>query len=72
MERLTDAISIDDIKEVKEILKYVDSNAVLHTRVSDCEGADVLTSEDIQDAFTQAAFCGSLKSLQSLREYGKL
>lgn len=71
MERLTDAISIDDIEEVKEILKYVDSSAVLHSRVSDCESAVVFTSEEIQDAFTQAAFCGSLKSLQALRQYGK-
>lgn len=69
METLAKAISVDDFVKVKEIVSSVISTG----NFCDGDSDEVLTlsSEDFQDTFVQAAFCGSLKSLQFLADYGK-
>lgn len=70
MERLTEAVSVDNIVKIRELLKCAVSSDNFCDE--DSNGAVTLTAEDFQDAFVQAAFLGSLKSLQAIGEYGKI
>jgi hypothetical protein len=75
MEDLLDAVSIDDIAKVNAILGALESNAHAPTTENNDESDGVAFStfkaEDLQDAFVQAAFFGSLKSLGALSKFGK-
>lgn len=73
MEALLDAVAIDDVDKVNSILNSLESNPEAEDSPSTdrCSMTINFSAQDLQDAFVQAAFSGSLKSLISLRTYGK-
>lgn len=68
MDALLDALVMDDVIKVNSILSSLESKTV--DRASD-EDSITFSTQDLQDAFVQAAFSGSIKSLTSLSKYGK-
>ena len=70
MEALLDAVDIDDVVKVNSILSFLETDAETENSSSNKESI-TFSTQDFQDAFVQAAFSGSIKSLICLGKYGK-